>query len=179
MNATLNHKSAQQTGSISLALRSGRPSNSALSSRLGRLGMLAALALGTLPGTQAALAQAAPVFPAAGVYLYGQVPEPDQIGMGYMVFESVDEQIVGALYMPNSSFDCFEGRVEGSELAMTVTNSYDQESYPYAVALETSDAIASASSAPAPLSLDGFHQLSGPSENDLRILATCKANLAQ
>jgi hypothetical protein len=138
------------------------------------------LSLGLLPA--AAIAQTSPAapaqtLPADGVYLYGQTPEPEQVGAGYMVFETVNQQLVGALYMPNSSFDCFQGRLEGSELAMTITNSYTQESYPYAVALATNDAIAAAGDVPAPLSLEGFHQIDQLSENDLRILAVCKANL--
>lgn len=142
--------------------------------------VLSTLSLGLLPA--AAIAQTAPaaptqILPADGVYLYGQTPEPEQIGAGYMVFEAVDQQLVGALYMPNSSFDCFQGRLEGSELAMTITNSYTQESYPYAVALATNDAIAAAGDVPAPLSLEGFHRIDELSENDLRILAVCKANL--
>jgi hypothetical protein len=120
---------------------------------------------------------AAPVFPADGVYLYGQAPEADQLGMGYMVFEAVNQRLVGALYMPSSSFDCFEGQLQGSELAMMITNSYTQETYPYGVALVTEGAIASATNTLAPLTLDGFHQISTPSENDLRMLAVCKANL--
>jgi hypothetical protein len=120
---------------------------------------------------------AAPVFPANGVYLYGQAPEADQLGMGYMVFEAVDQRLVGALYMPSSSFDCFEGQLQGSELAMMITNSYTQETYPYGVALVTEDAIASANNTLAPLVLDGFHQIPTLSENDLRMLEVCKANL--
>ncbi|MBD0334800.1 MAG: hypothetical protein ICV62_04875 [Cyanobacteria bacterium Co-bin13] len=133
------------------------------------------------PAGEALLTQAStptPAFPANGVYLYGQVPEADQVGMGYMVFESDNQRLVGALYMPNSSFDCFRGEIQGTELAMMITNSYTQEVYPYGVALVTEDAIASsAGSTLAPLNLDGFHQLPNPSENDLRILETCKANL--
>lgn len=138
---------------------------------------LGTLSLGLPPAAIAQTAPATSALPADGVYLYGQTPEPEQLGAGYMVFEAVDQQLVGALYMPNSSFDCFQGRLEGSELAMTITNSYTQESYPYAVALATNDAIAAAGEAPAPLSLEGFHRLAELSENDLRILAVCKANL--
>ncbi|MBD0267770.1 MAG: hypothetical protein ICV77_05680 [Cyanobacteria bacterium Co-bin8] len=123
---------------------------------------------------------ATPTLPANGLYLYGEAPEADQMGMGYMVFESVDQRLVGALYMPNSSFDCFQGEVQGPELAMMITNSYTQETYPFEVALVTNDAIASTSSSTlAPLTLEGFHQLPNLSENDVRILETCKANLQQ
>jgi hypothetical protein len=68
-------------------------------------------------------------------HLFGQVAQPDQIGQGYMVVERSGDRVYGALYFPSSSFDCFHGQVEGTELAMTIINSYDQETYPYSVAL--------------------------------------------
>ncbi|PSN18203.1 hypothetical protein C7271_13765 [filamentous cyanobacterium CCP5] len=115
--------------------------------------------------------------PEDGVFLYGQSPEPDQLGVGYMVFESFQNHVIGALYMPYSSFDCFEGQLNNGQLAMTITNSYSQETYPYAVALQSSEAIASSTGGASPLRLEGFHQIQGPSENDLNILSVCKANL--
>lgn len=155
--------------------------------------VLVTLVLGVMPFFQGAIAQAASpespeaeliadaqpatALPEDGVFLYGQSPEPDQLGAGYMVFESFQNYVVGALYMPYSSFDCFQGQLSNGELAMTITNSYTQESYPYAVALQSTEAIASASGGASPLQLEGFHQLEAPSENDLNILATCKANL--
>lgn len=114
---------------------------------------------------------------ADGQYLYGESPEANQLGAGYMVFEASQGNIVGALYMPHSSFDCFRGRVQDGALAMTITNSYTQETYPYSVAVVTDDAIASATNVTAPLQLDGFHRLGEPSDNDLRMLEVCKANL--
>lgn len=120
----------------------------------------------------------APTLPANGIYLYGQAPAPDELGMGYVVFETVDQQMVGALYVPQSSFDCFQGQLQGNALAMTITNSYTQETYPYEIALVSEGAIAStANGISDPLSLEGFHQLAAPSENDLRMLETCKAAL--
>lgn len=155
--------------------------------------VLATLVLGLTPFFQGAIAQAASPesleaeliseaqsatsLPEDGVFLYGQSPQPEELGAGYMVFESFQNYVVGALYMPYSSFDCFQGQLNNGELAMTITNSYTQESYPYAVALQSTDAIASASGGASPLQLEGFHQLEAPSENDLNILATCKANL--
>ncbi|WP_080807659.1 hypothetical protein [Halomicronema hongdechloris] len=118
-----------------------------------------------------------PQFPADGVYLYGQSPTPEELGVGYMVMEAVDQQVIGAFYMPHSSFDCFQGRVDGNELALTITNSYTQETYPYAISLVSNDAIASTGEGLEPLSLEGLYRLAQPSDNDMRILATCKAAL--
>lgn len=112
-----------------------------------------------------------------GMYLYGQSPEPEQLGAGYMVFEATDGQVVGAFYMPRSSFDCFYGEIEADQLALTVIDSYEQTLHPYAVALETPDPVAMAGSDTiAPMNLEGFHRIDTISDNDQRILSTCKAD---
>jgi hypothetical protein len=126
------------------------------------------------------LAQAVPSFPAPGQYLFGQSAQPDQIGSGYIVMESNGQDLYGALYFPGSSFDCFRGRVQGNALAMTIIDSYSQEAYANSIALEPRGAIA-ADVLPdglAPLNLSGFHTLSTLSDNDLRMLNVCKADLA-
>ncbi|MFH7242788.1 MAG: hypothetical protein ACHWZW_08045 [Spirulina sp.] len=128
-----------------------------------------------------ALAQTASArsFPEPGQYLFGQSPDPDQIGSGYIVLNSDGQDIYGALYFPGSSFDCFRGRVEGNALAMTIIDSYSQEAYPYSIALDAQSPIATTQfqNGLAPLSLSGFHALETLSENDLRMLNTCQADL--
>lgn len=116
-----------------------------------------------------------------GVYLYGQSTQTEQIGSAYMVFEVKQGEVVGAFYMPRSSFDCFFGKFEADQLALTVVDSYEQTQHPYAVALETPDPIAMAQGGTiAPVSLEGFHRLDDVSANDQQILSTCKADyLAQ
>ena len=117
---------------------------------------------------------------ADGIYLYGQAPERDQLGSAYMVFESNQGQVVGAFYMPHSSFDCFYGNFEADRLALTVIDSYEQTPHPYAVALEPADSLATTNpETAAPISLEGFHAIDSVTENDLRILATCRADQSQ
>lgn len=125
-------------------------------------------------------APAVPSFPAPGQYLFGQSAQPDHIGSGYIVMESNGQDLYGALYFPGSSFDCFRGRVQGNALAMTIIDSYSQEAYPYSIALEPQGAIAADAlqDGLAPLNLSGFHALSTLSDNDLRMLNICKADLA-
>ncbi|NMF86358.1 hypothetical protein [Nodosilinea sp. P-1105] len=127
-----------------------------------------------------AIAQAAFPSQGPGQYLYGQAPEPEQVGFGYVVLDSSADGIYGALYFPSSSFDCFHGQVQGNELAMTVIDSYSQEPYAYSIALASDTTVASsgASDALEPLSLKDFYQLDGPSENDLRMLAICRGVVA-
>jgi len=115
-------------------------------------------------------------FPEVGRYLFGQVPQRDQLGQGYIILENTGDQIFGALYYPSSSFDCFRGQVQSGQLAMTVINSYTQETYPYSIALVADTAIASPyADSLEPLSLEGFHLISDINDNDLRLLETCQA----
>ncbi len=114
-----------------------------------------------------------------GVYLYGQSPKPNQVGQGYIVFEQHNGKAVGALYMPNSEFSCFNGTLNpNGELAMTVKsgageqgnndvaennklpsfNSDEPNTYAYSVTLQN------------------YHQLTKVSSSDRQILQSCKAN---
>jgi hypothetical protein len=112
-----------------------------------------------------------------GVYLYGQAETPDQVGSAYMVFTVTDSRVVGAFYMPYSSFDCFHGEFQPDRLALNVVDSYDRSVHPYSVALDTSSPVAStANGTVVPAGLEGFHQIQTVSENDQRILATCQAD---
>ncbi len=114
---------------------------------------------------------------ADGVYLYGQTAEPEQLGAAYLVFEVQNRRVVGAFYMPSSSFDCFYGEVEADRLALTVVDSYEQSHHPYSVALATDSSVASVGGSPStPAELEGFHHIQTISDNDQRILSTCQAD---
>ncbi len=112
-----------------------------------------------------------------GVYVYGQSPEPETMGSEYLVFEVNQGEVVGGFYMPRSSFDCFEGKVEADRLALTVIDSYDRSPHDYAVALAASAPVASTNGAAVSFGLQGYHRLDGLSELDQHILTTCKADL--
>lgn len=116
--------------------------------------------------------------PRDGVYLYGQAPEPGQIGVDYMVFELHHQEIVGALYRPHSSFDCFQGQVSEAALTLSITNSYTLETYPYDIALISNDTVATTGQVGSSLQLDGFHRLYSLSNLDVSLLNTCKAALS-
>lgn len=111
-----------------------------------------------------------------GVYLYGQSATADRLGSAYMIFEVRDRQLVGAFYMPQSSFDCFNGQLQDDRLALNITNSYEQTSYRYSVALEVSDPVASTQGqwGATSVSLEGFHPIASINETNYQILATCQ-----
>jgi hypothetical protein len=142
-------------------------------------GVLPAIAYAGEPATTL---QAQPPASAAsladGVYVYGQSAQADQIGQGYFVFEVNKGTVVGALYMPRSSFDCASGTFQESQLSLTVVNSYDRSTNPFNIALQHSTTIATTGN-PAfqKVSLQGFHQLSTVSQNDYRMLSVCKADM--
>ena len=106
-----------------------------------------------------------------GIYLYGKSAE------GYIVFQKRQNQIIGALYVPQSEFTCFQGslaksgklammvrtlpgEVETIEVATTSTipkiNENEFTTYPYSVTLED------------------YHRLSYVSSNDREILQICE-----
>ena len=131
-----------------------------------------------VPAPQAKPASSSPHSLADGTYLYGQAETAEQVGSAYMVFEVKQGKLLGAFYMPRSSFDCFYGSVEADRMALTVVDSYAQSPHPYDVALKSDEPIAMAGSEAIvpPVTLEGFHQLGSLSSNDQRILSTCKAN---
>jgi hypothetical protein len=112
-----------------------------------------------------------------GTYLYGESQAPDQIGSAYMVFEVEDSQVTGAFYMPQSSFDCFQGRFQGDRLNLTVVDSYSQTPHDYSIAIQADSYVASANgSVGVPVQLNGYHNITEVSDNDQRMLETCKAD---
>jgi hypothetical protein len=130
--------------------------------------------------TDTPVAVAQTTTPTSHRYLFGQSAQPNQIGQGYVVLERTGDRVYGALYFPSSSFDCFHGQVQGTELAMTIINSYDQDAYGYSMALAEGPVVAanSPSGEVAPFGLDGFHALSRLSDNDHRMLEACRTVVA-
>ena len=114
-----------------------------------------------------------------GVYLYGESPQPEQIGQSYMVFEVKQGQVTGAFYMPRSSFDCFTGVPEGNYLSLKIIESYTQETHSYQIGLNNTAVVATTGGQVSEnnLVLEGFNRLPNVSENDTRILNQCKADL--
>lgn len=127
-----------------------------------------ALVTTTSPSTSPSLAD--------GVYLYGESPDPDQLGRSYLVFEVTQGNVIGAFYMPSSEFDCTYGRFQADQLALTVIDSYEQGRHPYAIALEAASPIAAQNATATGLNLAGYYPIATVSENDQRILDACKSS---
>jgi hypothetical protein len=115
-----------------------------------------------------------------GVYLYGQSAEPDKLGKAYFVFESRQGKVLGAFYMPRSSFDCAYGTFQPDKVALTVMGSYEKTANPYEIAIARTASVATNGGSALPkVELDGFNQITKVSANDQRILNVCKATYPQ
>lgn len=124
---------------------------------------------------------------ADGIYLYGQSSQPEQLGQEYMVFEVQGNRVIGAFYMPQSEFNCFQGNLESQQLNITLANSETdvaestpgegQQFQPIA-AVNTSpngnqfDAV----TFPVAVKLENYHRINSVSTNDQQILGMCKVN---
>lgn len=114
-----------------------------------------------------------------GVYLYGESVDRDQSGRAYMVFQVEGNDVTGAVYWPQSSFNCFDGRFNQQQLALRVTETYSEEVYTHAIALAPETSLVASNSltaAPVEMGLEGMHAIEDLTENDERILAACQTD---
>lgn len=93
---------------------------------------------------------------ADGTYLYGETALPNQITKSYVVFQRQQGKVVGALYSPNSHFDCFTGSL--------INNTLDVKSV----------AVGESKMTNMKINLSNLHQIKPISGNDQRILSACK-----
>ena len=126
-----------------------------------------------------------------GIYLYGQSPKPQQIGQEYMVFEVREGKVIGAFYLPQSEFSCFNGTLQSGNLALMVAYGPDANPYEDSIAVQESQQVATASNKPPienvynetaypySIALQNYHQIASISGNDQQILRTCKSNYQQ
>lgn len=113
-------------------------------------------------------------FPADGIYLYGQSPQPGQLDTDYAVMEVRDRKTVGAFYRMSSSFSCFYGEVGAAQVNLTVVSSFEQEAYNHSLPIEQ-EAIASSDGSGSAVELVGLHSIDTVSDMDMEILSTCQA----
>lgn len=137
------------------------------------------VAIALLATTGMAIANATPLKASEsvlpdGTYLYGQSQTPETINSEYLVFEVRNGNVAGALYLPSSEFVCFSATLDAQNMNLSVIDPFENEVYPYAIALEPQSPVAEGSNASVEMGLAGYHRLEAPSENDLRMLAVCQ-----
>lgn len=109
--------------------------------------------------SQSAVAVSLPNYPLKeGVHLFGRSRLPGQVQTEYLVFKMSRNRVVGAFFMPSSSFDCFLGTKEASKLKLTVVESYEQQAFEHSI------------------NLNQYYPIQQISHNDLRIVDACAAH---
>ncbi len=114
-----------------------------------------------------------------GIYLYGQSPKANQLGQGYIIFQKQQDKVKGALYMPQSELNCFQGTINPSgELAMTVNSSSNEASSEQSNQVATSNRLPKvgddeSNSYAYSLALQDFYRLNSIAASDRRTLQMC------
>ena len=109
-----------------------------------------------------------------GEYVYSSASEANQLGETYMVFEADGDRIVGGFYMPSSSFDCFDGRLEENQLALNIQDSYSEQTYHFNLAVRRDTLVAAAQGTANNANIPGFQPLDGLTAVDEQVLETCR-----
>ncbi|MBW4674532.1 MAG: hypothetical protein KME52_11060 [Desmonostoc geniculatum HA4340-LM1] len=143
-----------------------------------------------VPDVQIAATKGVEVLPRAnfpakdGIYLYAQSPKANQLGQAYIIFQKQRDRVTGALYMPHSEFNCFQGTLDRSgELAMTVRASSSEGSTEESNQVATSNRLPKVgedelSTYAYSVALQDFHRLNSISGSDRQILQMCKSSLS-
>ncbi|MEH2155902.1 hypothetical protein [Nostoc sp.] len=176
------HKTSEN--SLLSQLRKVREQRSQLNAASGggnTVPMITALVPGDQGATKSARVLPKADFPVKdGIYLYGQSPNANQLGQGYIIFQKQQAKVTGALYMPQSEFNCFQGTINPSgELAMTVNSSSNEANSNQSNQVATSSRLPKinddeSNSYAYSLALQDFYRLNSMTASDRRTLQMCK-----
>lgn len=119
---------------------------------------------------------------ASGIYLFGEAQESGQLGHEYMVFQVLEDRMVGAFFRPSSDFSCFTGRIENDVMYLAVEEPDLQGSSSFSVQLYLSNQIAATTTEilfpfEGTLGLQGTYRIPEVDRTSRMILDTCKADL--
>lgn len=114
------------------------------------------LNLGFLSQEQAGTAQAQPSQQSSATYLYGESTQPNQFSKTYVVFQHQNGKVVGAIYSPNSEFDCFIGSQNNKILNLK--------------SVSVGESVVGGTQ----INLSKLHPIKTVSVNDQRMLSACK-----
>ncbi len=127
-----------------------------------------AVGLSSLSFSTASMVDAEPILKAAvrseasssgKIYVYGQVPRPNALRKGYVVFQKTEDKVVGAYYQPYSEFSCFVGDLENRELDVDFLSFQgDKQSE-------------------AQISLSNLHRLQTPGATDQKVINACRQEI--
>ena len=118
---------------------------------------------------------------ASGSYLFGESPEPNQIGKEYMVFEVKDGRMVGGFYSPSSDFSCFTGNIKDDVMNLAVEDADLQSTSTISVQLYLANEVAGNSELLLPfesaLGLQGTYRIPELDHTSKVVLDTCRAEI--
>lgn len=120
---------------------------------------------------------------ASGAYLFGESPEPGQVGKEYMVFEVDDGRMLGGFYSPSSDFSCFTGNIQDDVMSLAVEDADLQSTSTISVQLYLSNEVAARSELLLPfesaLGLQGTYRIPELDRTSQVVLDTCRAELGR
>lgn len=109
-----------------------------------------------------------------GIYLYGEVAKPYQIGKDYLILRSRNGQIDGALYRPNAEYYCFSGEIKGRQMELSFVDPDNGAVFRQEIDIATTNEhLASKKLQDIRPSLDGFVAIEKLSELDYEIINSC------
>ncbi len=118
---------------------------------------------------------------ASGAYLFGESPEPGQLGKEYMVFEVNNGRMLGGFYSPSSDFSCFTGNIENDVMNLAVEDAALESTSTISVQLYLSNEIAANSELLLPfesaLGLQGTYRIPKLDRTSQVVLDTCRAEM--
>ncbi|MEC4803420.1 MAG: hypothetical protein SAJ12_22400 [Jaaginema sp. PMC 1079.18] len=135
------------------------------------IAILAGVSLLSTVGTPA-LASESPL--ADGVYLYGQASQPEVINSEYLVFEVKEGVAQGAIYYPQSEFNCFTADINYEAMNLAIVDPFDNAVYSYEIAMNAQGDVAGRDRTPVVAGLEGYHALETLSDRDRELLQTCQ-----
>ncbi len=122
-----------------------------------------------------------------GIYLYGQSPQPEQIGQEYIIFQVRQGQVVGAVYLPRSEFNCFQGKLDATQLSVTMINADELTNNELEIDRQWKKPSASRNLADLTavgshlilndvhqVNLEAYYPIAQASDNDRRMVTTCQ-----
>jgi hypothetical protein len=116
---------------------------------------------------------AKPTLFADGIYLFGQSPEPEQIGQEYLIFRVQQGKMVGAIYLPQSEFSCFSGTITPPEVNLAIRDPYENQLYRHSIALKPLAPVAADQPIAQKMGLEGYYSIATINDSAQGILQTC------
>lgn len=108
-----------------------------------------------------------------GLFLYGQSSQLHEIGKEYLVFEVQQNRVKGAIYLPNSEFSCFEGKLTPQAMNLSIIAPDSHTVHPFQINLQHKTITASVTIPHTQVGLEGYYRLDHLHEHDRQILDTC------